>query len=151
LESGLERSNRRLKVAFVCVHNSYRSQVAEALAGWFAGAWFDGYSAGTELKPEINPDAVRLVREMYGIDMASSQRPKLVTELPRIDVVVKMGCEVACPYLPSRYEEDWGLTDPTGRGDDEQRAVIAEIERLVRDLAQRIAAGALLPERSPNL
>ena len=110
------------KVAFVCVHNSCRSQIAEALGRHLAADVFDSYSAGTETKPRINPDAVRLMKEIYGIDMEQTQRSKLLSELPPVDVVVTMGCNVQCPALPCRRREDWGLEDPTGRSDEVFRA-----------------------------
>ena len=88
------------------------------------------------------------MRESYGIDMSSTQRSKLIPEIPRVDIVIKMGCDVVCPYVPSRHEEDWGLLDPTGKGDEQFRAVIGEIDRRVRDLAQRIANGTLTAEGS---
>ncbi len=103
------------KVAFICVHNSCRSQIAEALGKHLASDVFESYSAGTELKDRINPDAVRLMKQLYGIDMEQSQRPKLLEALPPVDVVVTMGCNVECPYLPCKRREDWGLPDPTGK------------------------------------
>ena len=57
------------KVAFICVHNSCRSQIAEALGKRLAADVFESYSAGTERKDRINPDAVRLMKQLYGIDM----------------------------------------------------------------------------------
>ena len=104
------------KVAFVCVHNSCRSQMAEAISKLFAADVFEAYSAGTELKAAINPDAVEIIKELYGVDMTATQRPKLIEELPKIDVVVTMGCNVNCPYLPCKHREDWGLVDPSGKG-----------------------------------
>lgn len=87
------------KVAFICVHNSCRSQIAEALGKRFAADVMECYSAGTELKDRINPDAVRLMKQLYGIDMELDQRPKLLSELPPVDIVVTMGCNVDCPYI----------------------------------------------------
>ena len=137
--------NRKPRVAFICVHNSCRSQIAEALCKHFAGDVFESYSAGTETKPRINQDAVRLVKKIYGIDMEKTQASKLLADLPKeIDIVVKMGCNVACPYLPGKYEEDWGLADPTGKSDQEFEAVIAEIEKKVKELAQKIKTTGLL-------
>lgn len=127
------------KVAFICVHNSCRSQIAEALGKYLAGDVFESYSAGTETKPLINQDAVRLMKEIYSIDMEAVQHSKLISDLPPVDIVVTMGCNVDCPYLPSKHREDWGLEDPTGKGDDEFRRTIAIIEEKVRDLARRIA------------
>jgi len=126
------------KVAFICVHNSCRSQIAEALGKHFAGDAFESYSAGTERKDRINPDAVRLVKQLYGIDIERTQRPKLLEDLPPVDVVVTMGCNVTCPFLPCRYKEDWGLADPTGKSDEEFLLVIRAIEANINRLAERL-------------
>lgn len=126
------------KVAFVCVHNACRSQIAEALGKLLASDVFDSYSAGTETKPRINPDAVRLMRELYGVDMEASQRSKLLEELPPVDVVVTMGCNVQCPSLPCRIREDWGLEDPTGLGDEAFCRTIAQIREKVENLRDRL-------------
>lgn len=126
----------KLKVAFICVHNSCRSQIAEALGNKFLGDKFEFYSAGTETKPQINQDAVRLMKRIYGIDMEATQHSKLIDELPPIDIVITMGCNVRCPYLPSKYREDWGLEDPTGRSDEEFIAVIKTIEEKVKGIKQ---------------
>ncbi|MEG1441967.1 MAG: arsenate reductase ArsC [Oscillospiraceae bacterium] len=106
------------KVAFVCVHNSCRSQVAEALGKLLRGNEFEFYSAGTEIKSQINQDAVRLMKQLYNIDMEQTQKPKLLADIPNVDIVVTMGCNVTCPTLPCTHREDWGLDDPTGKGDD---------------------------------
>lgn len=128
-----------VKVAFVCVHNSCRSQIAEALAKHLFPGGIAAYSAGTELVPRINGDAVRLVKEIYGIDMeAEGQRSKLLAELPPVDVVVTMGCNVRCPAIPCRMRENWGLADPTGKSDKDFRETIAMIDVKVRDLAKRV-------------
>lgn len=126
------------KVAFICVHNSCRSQMAEALGKKFAGNIFESYSAGTETKPEINQDAARLIKERYDIDMEATQYSKLLTDLPPIDIVIKMGCNVVCPYLPSRYTEDWGLEDPSGKNEAEFMSIIDQIEANVKRLADLI-------------
>ena len=126
-------------VAFICTHNSCRSQIAEALGRALASDAFTSYSAGTTIKSAINPDAVRLMRSLYGIDMpANGQHPKTLDQLPRIDVVVTMGCGVACPVIPARLREDWGLEDPTGKDDTAFTATIREIERDIRDLRSRL-------------
>ena len=101
------------KVAFVCVHNSCRSQIAEALGRHLAADVFESYSAGTETKPRINPDAVRLMKQVHGIDMeAEGQYSKLLTDIPAVDVVITMGCNVQCPFLPCKWREDWGSGGP---------------------------------------
>lgn len=129
---GAEKESR--SVAFICVHNSCRSQIAEALCRHFAGDVFDCYSAGTEVKDKINQDAVRLMKKLYGIDMEQTQRPKLLAELPPVDIVITMGCNVVCPALPAKHREDWGLEDPTGKSDAEFVRVIREIEQKVKTL-----------------
>lgn len=126
------------KVAFICVHNSCRSQMAEALGKKFANEVFESYSAGTETKPKINQDAVRIIKQMYGIDMEQTQRSKLLKEIPKIDIVITMGCNVNCPYLPCKYREDWGLDDPSGKPDEEFKKTAKIIEEKMNQLAIRI-------------
>ena len=82
---------KKYKVAFVCVHNSCRSQIAEALGNALASDVFACYSAGTETKPQINQDAVRIMKELYGIDMEKKQYSKLLKEIPPVDLVITMG------------------------------------------------------------
>lgn len=118
---------RKPKVAFICVHNSCRSQIAEALGKHLASDVFESFSAGTETVPQINQDAVRLMKELYGIDMEQSQYSKLVRELPPVDIVITMGCNVNCPYLPCKHREDWGLDDPTGQSDEVFKEIIGKI------------------------
>ena len=107
------------KVAFICVHNSCRSQMAESLGKILASDIFESYSAGTELRPEINQDAVRIIRDLYNVDMNETQKSKLLEDIPKVDIVITMGCNVACPFLPCKYREDWGLDDPSGKSDEE--------------------------------
>ena len=126
------------KVAFVCVHNSCRSQMAEALGKALAGEVFESYSAGTETKPQINQDAVRLMKDRHGIDMEATQRSKLLSDIPPVDVVVTMGCNVDCPWLPCRHREDWGLDDPSGHPDEVFLSTMDAIEEKVLDLKHRI-------------
>jgi arsenate reductase (thioredoxin) len=126
------------KVAFICVHNSCRSQMAEALGKLFACDVFESYSAGTETKPQINQDAVRVTKDLYNVDMNRTQKSKLIQDLPEIDIAIKMGCNVICPFLPSKHEEDWGLDDPTGKSDEEFIRIVKTIEEKVKDLAKRI-------------
>ena len=127
------------KVAFICVHNSCRSQIAEALGKHLASDIFESYSAGTETKPRINQDAVRIMKELYGIDMEKSQRSKLLSDIPPVDVVITMGCNVHCPYLPCSLREDWGLVDPTGKSDEEFIKVIEEIETKILELKRKLS------------
>jgi arsenate reductase len=128
----------KTKVAFICVHNSCRSQMAEALGKEFAPDVFESYSAGTELRPHINQDAVRIINNLYGINMNETQKSKLLNDIPEVDIVVKMGCNVVCPFLASRHMEDWGLEDPSGKSDEEFIKTAKAIEEKVKDLAKRI-------------
>ena len=133
--------SRKPRVAFVCVHNACRSQMAEAIARILAGDVFDSFSAGTETKPAIDPTAVRLVREQYGVDMTETQYSKTLDALPEVDVVVTMGCNVQCPSLPCRRREDWGLDDPTGKEDIVYLAVMDTIRQRVLDLRRELRDG----------
>ena len=126
------------KVAFICVHNSCRSQIAEALGKHLASDVFESYSAGTETKPQINQDAVRLMKEQYHLDMEVSQTSKLLSSIPNVDIVITMGCNVQCPTLPCQYREDWGLDDPSGKADDEFLVTINKIEEKILELKTRI-------------
>lgn len=127
-------SNNKKKIAFICIHNSCRSQIAEALGKHLMGDKYDYYSAGTETKPRINADAVRLIKELYGIDMEQTQYSKTFESIPEPDVVISMGCDVGCPYIGRAFDDNWGLPDPTGKTDEEFMQVISEIERRVRQL-----------------
>jgi len=133
----------KLKVAFICVHNSCRSQIAEALGKYLASDVFESYSAGTETKPQINQDAVRLMKQIYGIDMERTQRSKLLEEIPPVDIVVTMGCNVQCPFLPCMHREDWGLDDPTGKSDVDFERTIKAIRSKIENLRERIADNKL--------
>ncbi|WP_177164017.1 arsenate reductase ArsC [uncultured Fusobacterium sp.] len=126
------------KVAFICVHNSCRSQIAEALGKHYGGEIFESYSAGTETKPQINQDAVRLVKKIYGIDMEKTQKSKLLSEIPNVDIVITMGCNVNCPTLPCEHREDWGLDDPSGKSDEEFMKVIDIIDLKIKELVEKI-------------
>ena len=122
------------KVAFICVHNSCRSQIAEALGKHFRGDEFEFYSAGTETKPQINKDAVRLVKQLYGIDMDTSPFRKTFGKIPAPDIAISMGCDVGCPFIGRDFDDNWDLPDPTGKSDDEFIEVIREIERRIMEL-----------------
>ena len=128
------------KVAFICVHNSCRSQIAEALGRHLAADVFESYSAGTELKDHINPDAVRLMKELYHIDMeAEGQHSKLLSDIPPVDVVITMGCNVRCPFLPCSHREDWGVEDPTGKSDEAFLETIRLIEQKILELKAKLS------------
>lgn len=122
------------KIAFICIHNSCRSQIAEALGKHFLGDKFDFYSAGTETKPQINQDAVRLVKQIYGIDMEKEQYSKTIDKIPTPDITISMGCNVGCPYISKGFDDNWGLQDPTGQPDKVFIDIIRQIEEKVKAL-----------------
>lgn len=128
----------KLKVAFICVHNSCRSQIAEALGKKLAFDVFESYSAGSEKKMQINQDAVGIMKKLYGIDMEKTQYSKLVCDIPTPDILISMGCNVECPYIGMPFDDDWGLDDPTGKSEEEYIKVIKEIEGKVLALRERI-------------
>lgn len=126
------------KVAFICVHNSCRSQIAEALGKHLASDVFESYSAGSEVKNQINPDAVHLMKKLYGIDMEKTQYPKLINEIPQADMLISMGCNVGCPYVGKEFDDNWQLDDPTGKDDQEFIKVIHKIEEKILKLKEEL-------------
>jgi Protein-tyrosine-phosphatase len=116
--------------------------MAEAIAKLIAADSFEAYSAGVEIK-QLNQEAVAVIHELYGVDMNQSQKSKLISDIPPVDIVVTMGCNVDCPYLPCRYREDWGLEDPTGKDKTEFIKTAELIENKLRDLKDRIKSGKL--------
>ena len=126
------------KVAFICVHNSCRSQIAEALGKFLAGDVLESYSAGTEKKPKINQDAVRLIKELYGIDMEQTQYPKLLSDIPEPDIAISMGCNVGCPFIGRTFDDNWELDDPTGKSDEEFKKVIDQIRLRIMELKESL-------------
>ena len=127
----------KTKVAFICIHNSCRSQMAEALARSLGGDLLESYSAGTEEYKEVKPLAVEVMEEI-GISM-DDHYPKLINEIPEeVDIVITMGCGVVCPFIPSKHEEDWGLDDPSGGTIEDFRMTRDLIEEKTKDLIKRI-------------
>ena len=126
------------KVAFICVHNSCRSQIAEALGKHLASDVFESYSAGTETKPQINQDAVRMMKKLYGIDMEKTQYSKLLSDIPEPDIAISMGCNVSCPFIERGFDDNWGLEDPTGKSDEAFEETIRQIEENILSLKERL-------------
>lgn len=126
------------KVAFICVHNSCRSQIAEALGKHLGKDVFLSYSAGTEIKPKINQDAVRLMKNIYNIDMEKEQYSKLYEDIPKPDILISMGCNVACPVLDREFYDNWQLEDPTGKDDEQFKKIILKIEENIKNLIEKL-------------
>lgn len=127
---------RKIRVAFICVHNSCRSQIAEAISKIKYSDFFESYSGGTQVKKTINQDVADIIKQRYDLDITQSQRPKLIGELPQIDILITMGCNVNCPYLPCIHREDWGLEDPTGKGREAFEKTVHIIEEKLQNLKQ---------------
>ena len=130
--------NEKKKVAFICVQNSCRSQISEALGRHLAGDIFESYSAGTETKPKINQDAVRLMKKLYGIDMEQTQYSKVYADIPTPDIAISMGCDVGCPYIGMEFDDNWELADPTGKSDEEFEIIIKTIHGKILELADKL-------------
>lgn len=129
-------------VAFVCVHNSCRSIMAEGWANHLGSDVLEVYSAGTEEYPGPKPMALEVMTDL-GIDMSYTSS-KLLEDIPgELDILVTMGCGVECPYVPTKHREDWGLDDPSGgpkEGFEQTRDIIKE---KVLDLIKRVKNGEL--------
>jgi protein-tyrosine-phosphatase len=119
-----------MRVLFVCIENSCRSQIAEAFARMH-GAGVDAYSAGSKPSGQVNEKAIASMREI-GYDL-STHRSKGLDEIPPgpYDVVVTMGCGDACPWVPAKRREDWAIPDPKEMDPDAFREVRFEIGRRV--------------------
>lgn len=118
------------KIAFVCVHNSCRSQIAEALGNKYLSNKYECYSFGTQKQDTINQDAVRIMKQHYDIDM-SKQYSKLETDVPKCDVYISMGCNVGCP-VGIKFSDNWQLDDPTGKDDEYFINIINQIEEKIK-------------------
>ena len=129
----------KTRVAFICVHNSCRSQIAEALGKKLASDVFESYSAGTEKKSHINPDAVRIMKRLYGIDMEQTQYSKLISDIPDPDIAISMGCNVGCPFIGRPFDDNWGLEDPTGQSDEVFEETIRRIEEKILELKEKLS------------
>jgi arsenate reductase len=121
------------KVAFICTHNACRSQIAEALAKHSGFGGYEFYSAGSEPQEQIDRNAVRIMKEKFGIDM-SGQYSKTIRDIPTPDVAVSMGCGVKCPYIGRPFDDNWELEDPTGKSDADYLKVITEIQEYLKAL-----------------
>ena len=124
----------QLTVLFVCVHNAGRSQMAAGYAKVLGGDRIRVLSGGSEPGDQINPTAVAAMAE-EGIDITGNTPQLLLTEDVRAsDAVITMGCGDACPIFPGKRYEDWGLTDPAGKGIDEVRPIRDDIKARVQTL-----------------
>lgn len=122
------------KVLFLCVHNSCRSHIAEALMDLRGGYLVEAYSAGTERAVAIDPGAIRMMKELYDIDLEKKHYIKTIEEIPPVDKIMVMDCNAEIPNLSYEYEcLDWCVEDPYGKSDEVYERVISEIDEKVKD------------------
>lgn len=126
----------KYKVAFVCIGNSCRSQMAEGFAKEYGSDILDVYSAGTDPADQVKANAVQAMKEK-DIDI-SDQYPKLLGDIPEeLDILITMGCGVECPVIPCKMREDWGLDDPAGEPIEVFRKTRDIIEKKVKNLIEK--------------
>ncbi|MDX1962778.1 MAG: arsenate reductase ArsC [Pirellulales bacterium] len=121
-----------MRVVFVCVENSNRSQMAQAF-GKLHG--LEAYSAGSRPSGKVNPKAIAAMAEL-GYDLSTHQS-KSLADLPDVDFdyAVTMGCGDACPHLRAQHRLDWQIPDPREMPPEEFAKIRDEIGRLVEQLA----------------
>ena len=129
--------NSPKRVLFVCVENSNRSQMAEAFAHIHGGDQVEALSAGSKPSGQINPKAVRFMREL-GYDLTTHGSKSLDEIDGAFDAVITMGCGDNCPWVPATLREDWGLQDPKHMDDDGYRGVRDDISARVKNLLARL-------------
>jgi len=134
-------------VVFVCVANSCRSQMAEALARAVGDPRWEIWSAGSHPSGRIHPLALQMMEEL-GLDL-SAQRSKGITELPSRtwDYVVLMGCKDRCPTLTARHRVEWSIPDPVGIPLEEARKIRDQIKGLVYELLRTGVSSHAAPTR----
>lgn len=102
---------KKIKIGFICVHNSCRSIIAEGICREKYGNMFEVYSGGTQRYDAPKQDAIDVLKRQYNIEGQFTS--DLIHTLPELDIVVTMGCNVECPHLPSKYRCDFGIDDPS--------------------------------------
>ena len=111
--------------------------MAEGWAKKLGSDVLEVYSAGTEEYPEVKPLAVQVMKEV-GVDM-TGHYPKLLSDIPEeVDILITMGCNVVCPFVPNSHSEDWGLEDPSGGPIEDYRKTRDLIKEKVEDLRKRV-------------
>lgn len=132
--------NPRARVLFVCVENSCRSQMAEALLRLCAGDQVEAYSAGSRPSGVVSPKAIAAMKEL-GYDL-TSHRSRGLSEIPQLeyDYAITMGCGDECPQVRARNRQDWGIPDPKHMSPDEFRQVRNLIETKVKALLGELTA-----------
>lgn len=130
-----------VKVLFVCIENSCRSQIAEGFTRYFGKGVIEPYSAGSRPSGFLNPNAVCVMQEI-NIDI-SAQKPKGFLDLPikNFDYVITMGCNDVCPFVPAKKHMEWDIEDPKNKGIEAFRSARDEIKERVEMLIEEIKHG----------
>ena len=125
-------------IAFICIENSCRSQIAEAFANMLNQETYEIISGGSQPSSEVNSNAVKLMAEL-GYDM-SLHKPKSINNLEQVEVeiLVSMGCGEACPNLYSKRKIDWEIPDPKKMSLDEFREIRDSIKGKVESLFEEL-------------
>ena len=136
-------SKNPIRVLFVCVENSNRSQMAEAFARMLGGDAVEAYSAGSRPSGVINPRAIHALAEL-GYDL-NQHGSKALDDLPDVefDFVATMGCGDECPFVRARKREDWDLPDPKLMSPEEYNKVRDEIKHRVQNVLTELGVEPL--------
>ena len=128
----------KLRLLFVCVENSNRSQMAQAFARILGGDAVEAFSAGSRPSGKVNPKAVEAMREL-GYDLTTHES-KSLDALPavRFDAAVTMGCGDACPHVAAKLRDDWQIPDPRNMPPEEFRVVRDLVREKVKALIERL-------------
>lgn len=128
-----------MKIGYICVGNSCRSQMAEGITNALELDGFEVYSAGTHPTMQVNPKAIQVMEEI-GIDI-TNYRPKKLETIPDLDIVITMGCGVKCPMKLARYRINWQIADPVGKDIDFFRDTRNDIKSKIITLLKQIEEG----------
>ena len=128
-----------IKILFVCVENSNRSQMSQAFAKIHGGNEVEAFSAGSKPSGIINPKAIAAMKEL-GYDLSGHESKSLdeVKAYAPFDAVVTMGCGDACPWMPAKQFVDWQIPDPRNMNEEEFRKVRDTIEDKVKELLPQL-------------
>ncbi len=116
-----------MKILFLCVANSARSQMAEGLARAKFGEAVEVHSAGS-VPTRVNPNAITVMAEA-GIDI-SSHTSKSVDDVNAgaMDLIITLCADEVCPVVPGRVERlHWPLPDPASAPPDQALAKFREV------------------------
>ena len=129
----------KIKLLFVCVENSNRSQMSQAFATMLGGDKVEAYSAGSKPSGIVNPKAIAAMKELgYDLSVRDSKSLQEVAQYAPFDAVVTMGCGDACPWMPAKRFIDWQIPDPKHMEPAEFNKVRDYISGLVKGLLEEL-------------